>query len=175
MQNIKIIKCKFHEFFMKLQELIDNLKKTPAYQEFKEKEPSSFLCAGFFVLDLDEGGNKYQLDFFLPNKKKVAITEFPFLEINIQPDEMPSASPLLLSLETDLDELEEKIGEIKEKNNSKMKTNKIIAVLKDNIWNLTCLSNTMDLLRIKLNAETGEVLKFEKSGLMEMIRIEKKS
>jgi len=158
----------------KLKELIGELKKSDNYKKFSKENPDSFVCAGFFVLDFEENKDKYQLDIFVPSKKKVAISEFPFKEIKMQEDKMDNAESIEnLKLSLDLPNLEEKVGKLKEENEVKHKTSKIIAILKDKEWNLTCFSNTMDITRIKIDAETGECKKFERANLMEFIRLEK--
>ena len=50
---------------------------------------------------------------------------------------------------------------------------KIIAVIHDGIWNLTCL-NGLDMSRITINAYSGEFKKKDEGSLMDMVRIKKK-
>jgi hypothetical protein len=159
----------------KIQELYEELKKQECYKKFIKDNKDAFLCAGFFVINLVDGEDKFQLDFYIPKKKRIAISEYPFKEIRIQKDKMESMMPLdELMIQVDLSDVEEIVEEAKAGNNNEQITTKIIAVLKDGIWNLTCMSDTLDLIRIKVSASNEQILQFEKVGLMEMVRIERK-
>lgn len=158
----------------KISDLIEELKKQDCYKKFIKDNKDAFLCAGFFVLNLEEGEEKFQLDLFIPSKKKIAISELPFKEIKIQKDRIESIMPLEIStIQVDLPDLEEIIEKAKEENENPQDTTKIIAVLKDGIWNLTCMSSALDLIRINVSASNGQVLKFEKVSLIEFVRVER--
>ena len=79
-----------------------------------------------------------------------------------------------LDLKVDLDDLQEKIEEIKKENDYSQPTTKLICVLKEGIWNLTSLNNQLGILRIKINSLTGEVIDFNKGSLMEFMGVVKK-
>jgi hypothetical protein len=158
-----------------IKELVDELKKQECYTKFIKDNKDAFLCAGFFVINPEGGDDKFQLDFYLPKKKQIAISEYPFKEIRIQKDKMESIMPIDEELiQVDLSDIGEIVEEAKAANNNEQTTTKIIAVLKDGIWNLTCMSNTLDLIRIKVSASNEQILQFEKVGLMEMVRVERK-
>ena len=155
-----------------INELFSELKQKDFYNKFIQDNPDAFLAAGFFVLDLEN--NKYQLDFFIPKLKKIAIAEYPFKEIKIQEDEIKEAKILNENPLIDLNDLIDEINNLKIKNDYDKKTSKIIAILKDDSWSLTCMSISFDILKISLNSITGKCEKFEKSNLMNFIDIKKK-
>lgn len=160
---------------MKISELMVKLKETRVYKKFKEENPQTFFAAGFFVLDLESKNEKLQLDFFLPKQKKVAAFEYPFKEPRIYEDEMKDMQPQTTEITIDLDDLEKLSKGIINKNDSKIIPTKIIAVLQNDIWNLTCMDNSLGTVQIKLNATTGEQILFSKGSLMDIMKIKKVS
>lgn len=159
---------------MKLHDLLEELYEKDFYLEFARKYPQSFLSAGFFVFDVDERNIKVQLDFFIPSLNKIAIVTHPFNEIKLQADEIREARQLNENLKIDIDEVVDRVLELQRKNNNTMRISKIIAILKDDIWSLTCMSSVMDILKIQVNSLTGICEKFEKANLMDYIDIRKK-
>jgi len=159
---------------MKLAFLLEKLEEEELYKEFKKKYPHSFLYAGFFMFDTDKNQEEYHLDFFIPGINKVATIAHPFKEIKIQPDEVKNVKPLALDLQIDIDNIKEKIEEIKKYKECNKKTSKIVAVLQDNVWGITCISPTLDILRMNICSTTGECQKFDLSDFREFMKINKK-
>jgi len=58
------------------------------------------------------------------------------------------------------------------------KINKIIAVLHNyenkNLWIVTVMLNNFNMLKLKVDADNGEILESKVSNLFDMVRIEKK-
>jgi len=79
-----------------------------------------------------------------------------------------------IKIQTDIDDLESKCKQLIKENNSNITPTKIIAILKDDQWNLTCMDNALGIIRIKLNATTDELLEFNKGSLMDFMGIKKK-
>ncbi|MCH7851059.1 MAG: hypothetical protein IH845_05440 [Nanoarchaeota archaeon] len=160
---------------MKVSDLLKELEESDYYKKFKVEYSDSFFSAGFFILDLDNKSETLQLDFFLPKEQKVAAFEFPWNIPKIHKDDIKTMDPQSLeNLNFDIDDLERKATESITKNNSKLKPTKIIAVLKSNEWNLTCMDNTLGIIRIKFNALTGAETYFNSDSLMNLVRTEKK-
>lgn len=157
---------------MKILNLIQELEATKAFQEFKKENPDSFLSAGFFVLD-DTGEDKFQLDYFIPSKNQVAIAPYPFSKLEIQKDEIKQANRLQ-KVKIDITDLRETTNIIIQEKNIRVKISKIVAILLNDTWDLTCMSSTLDVIKIKLNSLTGEVLKCEKLNLGDFMQIRKK-
>ena len=127
-----------------------------------------------------------QLDYFLPKENKIAAFEFPFTEpkihdniISIEKGQTTKAKPIPMQKQTteikiDIDDLATTCNKIIKENDSNLKPTKIIAILKDDIWNLTCMDNALGIIRIKINATTGEQIDFNKGSLMDFMGIKKK-
>ena len=151
---------------MKLKELFEELKTRESYKDFMEKNPSAYLSAGFFVLGNE--GDKVQLDFLLPEEKKMASTEYPFNSFMIHEEEIKPIKEIN-NFDLAIDILDVR-GFIKEK--TKKEFAKIIAILMNGEWNITCI-NGMDIYRIKVDAYSKEVNMESNSLLSDMIKIKK--
>jgi hypothetical protein len=160
---------------MKISELMKRVEKEDFFQDFKEENPESYFSALLCILTKNESeGDKIQLDFFMPQKKQIAITEYPFICMTYPEDKIESMQKLENGLNFDLTDLWEIVEKAKNSEEIKHDTNKIIGVLKDNKWLLTCLDNTLGMLKINLDADTGKITKVEKSSIKDMIKINKK-
>jgi len=158
---------------MKLNDLLLELSKQEFFKKFMIENPDSFLTAGFFIFDLESNTNKIQLDFFLPKTMKIASIEHPFKEVKVYGDEIKEARQLNEKLKVDISDVIDRVYDLQRKNKNSMRIAKIIAILKDDVWNLTCLSSTMDILRIHINSLTGICQKFEKSSLADFMEVRK--
>ena len=167
---------------MKLNDLFDALESSNIYKKFKAENPESFLCAGFFILDIKENREEYNLDY----TNGTMITSFTIPEdsemITSKTDEvLDSSKPLnKVSLDVVLD-LDNLIGKVEEeiiKNYKQKKLEKIIAVLQNSdgktIWNLTCMLEGLAIVSIKIDANTEEILVSEKRSLFDVVRLGEK-
>ncbi len=162
---------------MKSIDFLKRLESKEFFKEFKKDNPDAYLCAIFCILNKEETeGDKINLDFFIPSKKKVAYSESPFGEIFYSQEENKEYAELksLKDITIDLEDLWTEVEEIKKKKEIQHSTGKIIGVLTEKEWNLTCLSASMDLLKIKIDSKTKEIISAKKESLSDMIKIQKK-
>jgi hypothetical protein len=168
---------------MKVKDLYEELKEKKFFQEFSRQNPEAFLYAGFFILDLKESCEKIQLDFYNPKTNKIEIIEFPFQEIKKQENKLPGmeepeidikkTKPLNLEIKIDIDDLEDKCKEVIKENNATMTPSKIIAVLRNDEWHLTCMDDMLGIITIQLDSKNGNIKNFKKNSLMDMVKIKK--
>lgn len=180
---------------MKVHNLLRELKETQPYKTFKQQNPSTFFSACFFILDtknqteqkcqVEQTNSKetrirgalvpgiIQLDFFLPSHNKIASFEHPYKEPKIHDDKIETMQPQTTDIKIDIDELEQICKKIIKEKNSLLIPTKIIAILKDDIWNLTCMDDMLGIIRIKINAITSELQDFNKGSLMDFMEIKK--
>ncbi len=172
---------------MKIQELIEELQDKSEHSEFKSQNPKTFFAAAFLILDLENQTEQIQLDYFLPEENKIAAFSHPFTKPKIHDNiisvskegQTKPANPQPMQAQTakikiDIDNLESACSEIIKENESKLQPTKIIAILKDDIWNLTCMDNALGIVRIKINAISGEAIDFNKGSLMDFMGMKKK-
>ncbi len=57
---------------MKVNDILKKLKASPQYESFSSAYKDAVLVAGFFVIDFENKKHVYQIDYFVPSKKKVA-------------------------------------------------------------------------------------------------------
>jgi len=158
---------------MKLSNLINELEKTENYKQFKEQNPSTFFAAGFFILDLKNNSNQIQLDYFLPEQNKMASFEHPFKEVKIHDDEIKNLKPQDPRIKIDIDDLENKSNQILKENKAFLIPTKLIAIIKENIWNITTMDDMLGIITLKLNADSGETKDFKKGSIMDIVKVKK--
>lgn len=171
---------------MKLKDLIEELEQTSHYKSFKEKNPETYFVAAFLILDLENKTEQIQLDYFLPKQNQIAAFCHPFTEPKIhdniisvqngktEPKKIEQMQHQVIEIKIDIDDLEPRCKKLIKEKNPTIQPTKIIAILKDNIWNLTCMDNMLGIVRIKLDAISGECQDFNKGGLMDFMGIQKK-
>lgn len=160
---------------MKVSDLLERIGKEEFYKQFKKEHPSSYLCALLCILTKSENeGDKIQLDFFMPDKKNIAFSEYPFNEMRFPEESINEFSKLnYRKMAFEIDELWEVVDKIKKEKEIQHNTQKIIGVLKENKWVLTCFNDSMSMLKIHLNSLTGQVEKLDKGALTDFIGFKK--
>lgn len=156
--------------------LLERLKNKKSYADFMKNNPDSFLYAVFCIISQNEReGDKIQFDFYSPKLKKIAHTEYPFDELKIQEyDSNINSKKLdLNSMTIDIENLWDKIIEIQKDKKNNLTINKSMCVLRNQIWELVCTTASLDMLKIKINAETGECIEYKKENLTDFIQIKK--
>jgi hypothetical protein len=159
------------------QPLLERLKHKPGYEKFVKDNSDSFLYAIFCILSNNEKeGDKIQFDFFIPSSKKIAYSEYPFDEIKVQNQETNVVSKRLdlEKVQVDVENLWEVVEKLQLEKKDTSVITKIMGVLREETWDLTCTTATIDILRIKLNANTKECINYRKENLTDFIQIRKK-
>jgi len=150
---------------MKLAELLTELKQSEAYKTFIKENPEAFFCSSMVVLG---DADKIDLNFFIPNKNRISSFAMPFASCTSHQEEIKDQKEITdLNLKVDIDNLKQEVEDKTQK-----KFTKIIAVLHNGNWNLTCL-NGLDMSRVNIGAYTGEIQKKEEGSLMDMVRFKK--
>jgi len=162
--------------------LLEKLESSEEYKKFKEENKDSFLCSGFFIIDLESKipENKYHFDFYIPESKKtfsfeledgVKLVELERFEENILKE-------VSMKDNFDFDEIKEKIlNEMAEKKiNNKIQ--KIIFSLqnqegKDMLFGTIILSG-LGILKMTFDISEKKLDDFEKKSFFDMMKIVKK-
>ncbi len=158
---------------MEIKKLLGEVMETSAYKDFKSENSDSFFSAVFAILDVKGQSNQIQFDFFLPSLKKIASFNLGVSGVNIYDDEIKNMKPQSVDVGVDIKDLEEVCGAAIKKNGSMLVPTKIIAILRDGIWNLTCMDEALGIVRIKVDADSGKVEDFSKGSLMDFMGIRK--
>jgi len=161
---------------MKLADLVEELKESRVYSLFMEENPDSFFSAGFIIFDLENKTEKIQLDFFIPEKKRMAAFEFPFNNLTnpkVHEDEILEMKEQFLDLKIDIDDIEGVSRKFIRENGSGINPTKIIAIISNGVWNLTCMNDSLGIVQLKLDARSGEEVSFKKGSLMDFMGFKK--
>lgn len=161
---------------MKLTPYVQKLEKSKEFKNFNVKYPDSFMIAGFFILDFEGGKNIHQIDFYLPDERKVAA--FTLDEgVNLQlMDMLNNKVPEKLDLKTniDLDALKGILLDEMHNRGMSEQIKKIIAIIQSingkRIWNLNCVLSGMEILKSHVDDDSQTVLKIEKQSLMDIMK-----
>jgi hypothetical protein len=163
---------------MKLTPYIEKLNTSQEYKDFQEKNPQAFPTAGFFVLDLETKQNIHQIDYFVPESKKVAAftldnpDKVQVQMMDLMSDKTPEA--LELTTNTDLDQLQGVLEDEMKNRGDTEKIKKIIAVLQTidgkKIWNLNCVCSGMEILKAHVNDADKTVLKMDKASILDYVK-----
>ena len=172
---------------MKVEDLLKELRENSEYQKFKIQNPDTYFFAAFLILNLEEETEEIQLDFYLKKNNKIAAFSYPFSKpkiyedmISVEKSGATTSSKIKVMkkqttrIKIDIDDLKTKGNLIIKENKSHIKPTKIIAILKEDIWNLTYMDNMLGIIRIKINAITGKLIDFNKGSLMDFMGIKKK-
>ena len=155
---------------MNLKDLLNELRNCKCFRELDETKN---FCAFFMIRDLEKKTDKIQLDYFLPDKKRIAVFEHPFSSAKIPDDKIEGIDEQTTDIIINIEHLEEIIKNSLERNKINISPSKIIAILKENVWNLTVLDNFLSVVRFKINALTGEETPIEKNAIFDFVRVEK--
>lgn len=159
---------------MKVKDLIQELQEKSEYKKFTKENPDTFFAAAFIIINLENKTEELQLDYFLPKLMKVAAFSHPFIKPKIHDDKIKNMQPQITKIKIDIDALGKTCNQIIKENNSGLSPTKIIAILRDNTWNLTCMDDALGIVRIKLDAISGKTQNFDKGSLMDFMGIKKK-
>lgn len=161
---------------MKFSHYLGRVSSSKEFKEFIKKNKEAYLCAGFFVFDFEEGKDVHQVDYFLPKEKKIAAFLLDDgLSYKIA-EAMNTNKPEEISgdIKMDLDKLKGIVEDEMKNHTVTDNIMKMIAILQSNdgkkIWNLNCILSGMGLLKVHVDDETGDILKFEKASFLDFVR-----
>ena len=164
---------------MTFQSTLSKIESSKIFQRLKQEHPEAELCAGFFILDFFGNDTKKSLDykigekiltFTLQDNDDITFNEDKLINISNKPS-LEKISP---EIKVELDELKSIAGIRTLDEGIHSKFSKIIAVLQmhqgKQIWNLTCMLEGLIILNILIDANTGEIIKFERKSMMDLIK-----
>jgi len=167
---------------MNSQFLFEKLENSDEYKNFIKKNPNAYLCSGFFIIDLEnKTGNKYHLDFFIPENKKTFCFELENgiklvpLERN---DEQIVMDKISLDNKIDFEKVKSKIMAEMELKKIKNKIQKMIFSLqnkegKDFLIGTIFISG-LGLLKVNVDLIGNIITEFEKKSFFDMMKIIRK-
>jgi len=169
---------------MNFQPLLKKIESSIIFKKFIQKNPDAELVAGFFILDFLSNDNKNTLDYKINNKIftfSVKDEDITMIEDKlIKNNKYPPLQKIDDVVRIEINELKEIAEKQAKEHNIFANFNKIIAVLQKfkkegedkqtQIWNLTCMLDSLIILNILINANTGEIIKFERKSMMDLVK-----
>ncbi|MAG38543.1 hypothetical protein CMO90_00465 [Candidatus Woesearchaeota archaeon] len=161
---------------MELKKAIKQLESSKEFKEFKKKDKTHKLAHAFTILDKEEQQD-WQIGYYSKKSDKVIVFTVG-KEITISPEEevfkKPGHKVELLDLKNvsiTLEEAIKKSEEIVKKKYSAEIINKTIVILqclKTEMYNLTLVSQSFNIINIKINSKNGKVLHESKQSIIEL-------
>lgn len=169
---------------MNFKETFEKVQESKIFKDFIEKNPKAELCAGFFIIDLLSNDNKKAIDYKIQDKAKIFTFDVRGEDVLMKEDKLitdtdhPPLSKINPDIKVEVEELKSIAGVKALDNGISAKFSKIIAVLQNlkkdeenkQIWNLTCMLEGLIILNILIDANTSEIIKFERRSMMDMIK-----
>jgi hypothetical protein len=164
---------------MNIQFYFEKLHDSEEFQEFREKNPESYLCSGFFVIDKEGNDNKSHLDYFSPKDNR--IISFQLESMNkVSMENLGNTVPEEISsdIEFEFDEAENLIIQKMENENINSKVQKILFSLqkigKDNFLVGTIFISMLGMVKVNINIKEMKITEFEKKSLLDFMKILRK-
>tara|TARA_Y100000310_G_scaffold285591_1_gene309183 strand:+ start:7849 stop:8343 length:495 start_codon:yes stop_codon:yes gene_type:complete len=162
---------------MKIQPYFDKLKSSKAYQDFISKNPEAYLSSGFFVLDFQTKKNMHQIDYYIPETKKMQTFILDGEQVTSKEDDtINNKIPNKISSDVtlDLDILKGLVEDEMKNHTITTKLQKIIAVIQNIngklVWNLNCVTTDLGVLKVHISDNDHSVLKFDKINLFDVMK-----
>jgi len=160
-----------------LKNSLKKITESSEFKKYKKENPDVYLTSAFIMLDKNNKGN-WQLDFYSPKKHRIisfivekSIKVLPSEEIfqkEVKSIEILDLNKIKISLEQAF----EKITEILKKKFSHETPDKKIIILqklnKKEIWNITYITTTFNLINTKIDAITGKVIESKLHPLIDL-------
>ncbi len=168
---------------MKFSEYKQKVESSEEFKKFKQENPDSYLCAGFFVFDYETKDNKKQAVDYSIKDGEIATFDIATDEnnqekiikkISEKAIKKSKIKEIKETAKTDLEALKEIVED--EMKNKMITGNikKMIIVLQmlnnDLIWNIQAILSGMEIINIHIDDSDKSVLKFEKFSLRDIIR-----
>ena len=161
---------------MKLDHYIKRVEESSEYKKFKDEHKKAYLCAGFFVLDYEQGKHMHQIDYFIPGKKKIAtfiLEEGVNMKISEQAMKKKLAE-IKIEPKIDIDALKGIVEDEMKNRTITQQIKKIIAVFQvldeKPIWILNCITDGLGILKVQVDDENSSILQFEKINLLDIMK-----
>lgn len=161
----------------KLKNSLQKIKNSTLFKNWIKKNPGSYLCSCFSIIENTTKDINWQIDFYSPKKDRITSfmvqdNKISILESDSKIFKKEKTKIKELNLEKvkiDLNKALEIVNKLKEKKYPSEKVNKIVIILQqfeNCIWNITYLTSTFNVLNVKINTENGKILEEKLSPVL---------
>jgi hypothetical protein len=163
---------------MKFEHYVKRVEESPEFKKFRGEHKKAYLCAGFFVLDFEKGRHLQQIDFLIPGSKKIAtfnLEDGIKLKLSDSVKMKKKLEKIDSETMTDIDALKGIVHDEMLNRTVTGDIKKIIAVLQTQegrkVWNLSCITGDMGILKVHVDDSSSSVLEFEKASLFDFVKM----
>lgn len=169
---------------MKVKDAIAKIEGSKEYSKWSKENPSAFLAHAFTMKE-ESGFESWQVGYFNPEHNKVTVFELDEkVEMMPESEVFKKEETVVKALDRDKikldveEALEAALGFGKEKY-PQIRSNKQIIVLQNidegQVWNITFISPSMDVLNIKVSSDEGKIMAHNLSRLFEFKNFDDKN
>ena len=162
---------------MKIKPYIEKLNNSKQFADFKTKNPNAYFSAGFFVLDFEKKSNMHQIDYYIPETKKMQTFVLDGEEVTSKESEGTNKSiPKAIDSEIilDLDILKGIVEDEMKNHTVTKKILKIIAIIQNIdgklVWNLNCITSDMGIMKVHVEDASHSILKFDNVNIFNAVK-----
>jgi len=161
---------------MDLKQTLKKIESSKAFKQFKKEHPDYYLVHGFTLLS--GGDKKYKWEFGYYSEKTDKLIVFETMpEIKMRPEEDAFKKEGTIK-KLELAKVKVSLGKVLEKCDELLKskypkeniTQRIIILqsLEKQLFNITLVSMSFDIINIKVDAATGEILSDNIQNIMSL-------
>ena len=171
---------------MNLQFYLEKLHSSKEFKDFMKKNPDTYLCSGFFVIDKEGSDNKQHFDYYVPKQKKMFSFKLSSEKedkegIKIIPIELfDNKIPKKISKNNfDFKDIEKMIQDEMENQKIKNKVQKIMFSLQNinesDFLICTIFISMLGILRVNVDISSNKITQFEKKSFFDIVKVKKKN
>ena len=166
---------------MNFQFYLEKLFASNSFQEFIKENKEAFPCSGFFTIDLEKNQNQQHFDYFSPRINRIFSfkLENNCEKVEIEPEENYEPQKLSMNYSFDFDEIKEIITKKIEEEKINAKVQKILLSLQkvktEDLLTGTVFISNLGIIRVSIDIVKKQIIDFQKSSLMDMFKIIKKT
>jgi hypothetical protein len=159
-----------------LKVLIKKLESSSQFKKFKKEHPDYYLVHCFKMIE-QKGESEWQIGYYSEEKDRMIVFNTKPIKVNPEEEIFKKAGVIkkldIRKVKTGFERALEIAEDIRKRYYSgEMITKKIIILqhLKKQLWNITLISMSFNIINIKINAETGIILKKSIESIMKLGR-----
>ena len=156
---------------MFIKEVVDKIEGSEAFKKFQKEHPEFYLVH-LFYLEPDES---WQVGYYSKTSDKIVVFSGDPVTVSEEDDPFKKHGAVhaldLPAVKIDFDKAMELVEEARQKEHSAELVNKKIVILQyieQVVWNITLISAQFNLINVRVDAVTGDVLRVKKESIMSL-------
>lgn len=160
---------------MSFHSVLGTVQESQEFKKFREKNKKAILFSAFFILTPNFEIESQQIDYLMPNMKKITTFFIENGKVNKKEDELQLKKKEAKEIITKIKDIDFVVSEIKKK--IKSNPTKVILILQHHenkqIWNVSCILQSFKILNLHIDSSNGKILKEEEKNIFDFIQVKK--